>query len=78
MLERFLLTILAPISTYKFSRLVSIKFPYRISRENLIKDQSMFPLVIIFFILITFSLHYVLTLLGENNIDVGHSWELQG
>ena len=76
MLERFLLTILAPISTYKFIQIH--KFPYRISRENLIKDQSMFPLVIIFFILITFSLHYVLTLLGENNIDVGHSWELQG
>ena len=28
-------------------------FPYRMSKENLIKDQSVFPLVIILFILIT-------------------------
>ena len=28
-------------------------FPYRMSKENLIKDQSIFPLVIILFILIT-------------------------
>ena len=28
-------------------------FPYRMSKENLIKDQSIFPLVITLFILIT-------------------------
>ena len=34
--------------------------PYRISWENLIKDQSIFPLFIILLILLTFSLNDVL------------------
>ena len=37
-------------------------FSYSISRENLLKYQSNFPLVIILLILITFSLDYVLIL----------------
>ena len=41
-------------------------FPLRISQENLIKDQGIFPLVIILLILITFPLGDNLTLLGEN------------
>ena len=41
-------------------------FPSRINSENLIKDQSIFPLVIILPILITFSLDHVWILLGEN------------
>ena len=40
-------------------------FPQGISWENLIKDQSIFPLLITFSILITFSLDCVLILLGE-------------
>ena len=41
-------------------------FPSRISQENLIKDQGIFPLVIILLILITLSLDNVWILLGEN------------
>ena len=41
-------------------------FPHRISWENLFKDQSIFPWVIILFILINFSFYYVLILLREN------------
>jgi len=41
-------------------------FPYRISWENLIKDQSIFSLVIILLILIMFSLDCLLALSGEN------------
>ena len=41
------------------------KLPYRISWENLIKDQSISPLFIIFLILPTFSLDDVLILFGE-------------
>ena len=42
-------------------------FLYRISWENLIKDQSIFPLlVIIWFILVTIPLQYVLILSGES------------
>ena len=41
-------------------------FPYRINWENLIKDQSIFPLVIILLILITCSLDCVWILLGQN------------
>ena len=40
-------------------------FPYWISWENLFKDQSIFPEVIILFILINFSFNNVSTLLGE-------------
>ena len=40
-------------------------FSYTISWENLLKGQSNFPLVIILFILITFSLDEVLILYGE-------------
>ena len=40
-------------------------FPWRTSRENFIKDQSIFPWVIVLLILITFSLDYLLILLGE-------------
>ena len=36
------------------------------SCENLIKDESMFPLVIILFVLITLSLDNVWISLGEN------------
>ena len=36
------------------------------SWENLIKDQGIFPLVIVLLILITFSFYYVLITLGEN------------
>ena len=42
------------------------KLPYRISWQNLIKDQSISPLFIIFLILPTFSLDDVLILFGEN------------
>ena len=49
------LTLQAPISKYKFSTPVSI-----ISRENLIKDQSISPLFIILLILLTFSFDDVL------------------
>ena len=45
--------------------------------EILIKDQSIFPLVIILLILITFTLGYVLMLLQEK-IDVGHCWDITG
>ena len=72
----WLLSLKALISIYKFSRLNSIHFPYRIGQENLIKDrQSIFPLVIILLNLKTFSLGYVLIsvvrkctdiMLGEN------------
>ena len=41
-------------------------FPYRISLENLSKDQSIFPKVIILYILINFSFNYVWIFLGEN------------
>ena len=41
-------------------------FPYWMSWENLIKDQSIFPFVIILLILMTFSLDCVLIILGEN------------
>ena len=41
-------------------------FPYRIGYKNLIKDQSIFPLVIILLILTPFSLDNALILLGEN------------
>ena len=41
-------------------------FPYRISWENLIKDQGIFYSVIILLILITFSFDNLWTLLGEN------------
>ena len=41
-------------------------FPLRISLENLMKDQSIFFLVIILLILITLSLANVWILLGEN------------
>ena len=41
-------------------------FPYRISWENLFKDQSIFPYVMILSILLTFFLDYVLMLRGEN------------
>ena len=40
-------------------------FPYRISLENLIKDQRFFPLVIFILLLISFSRDVVLILLGE-------------
>ena len=51
-----------------FSRLVFIHFFNRISWENLIKDQSIYPVVIINFLVIvlTFSLDDVLILLGEH------------
>ena len=45
--------------------------PYRIGRENLIKNQSISPLFIILLILSTFFLDNVLIYLGE--IHVGHS-----
>ena len=41
-------------------------FPFRISWENLIKDQGIFSLVIILLILITFSLANLWISLGEN------------
>ena len=41
-------------------------FPFIVSWENLIKDHGIFPLVIILLILITFSIDYVLIILGEN------------
>ena len=41
-------------------------FPYRISWENLFKDQSIFSWVIILFLLINFSFNYVLIWLGEH------------
>ena len=41
-------------------------FPYTNSWENLLKDQSILPEVIILFILINFSFNHVLILLGEN------------
>ena len=46
------------------------------SLENLIKDQRMFPLMIILLFLITFSINDVLTCWEK--IDIGHSWDLQG
>ena len=64
---------------WKFSGLISILFPQRISsRENLIKDQSIFPLVImiILLFLITFSFNNVLLLSGEN--WYWQSWNLKG
>ena len=42
----------APMSKYKFSKLICT-FHYKISWENLIKNQSIFPLVIILLIFIT-------------------------
>ena len=41
-------------------------FPLRINWENLIVDQSIFSLVIILLVLITFSLDLLWILLGEN------------
>ena len=41
-------------------------FSYCISWENLLKDINIFPLVLILLILVTFSVDYVLILLGEN------------
>ena len=41
-------------------------FPWRISRENLIEDQSIFPEVIIVLNLITVSFDNVLILFGQN------------
>ena len=41
-------------------------FPWKTSWENLLKDQSIFLKVTILVILITFSLHYVLIVWGEN------------
>ena len=63
---------------WKFSGLISILFPQRISsRENLIKDQSIFPLVImiILLFLITFSFNNVLLLSEEN--WYWQSWNLK-
>ena len=42
------------------------------------KDQGIFSLVIILVILLTLSLENVWIMLGENNIDVGHYWDLKG
>ena len=44
-------------------------FLWRISWENLIKDQSIFPQVIILLILTTYSLDCVLVSLGENWVN---------
>ena len=41
-------------------------FPYTISWENWIKDQGIFPVVIILIIPITFPLNYVLKMLRGN------------
>ena len=40
--------------------------PLRIIWKNLIEERSLFPLLIIFLVLITFSLDYILISLGEN------------
>ena len=46
-------------------------FPYKISWENLLKNESILQaLMIISLILKTFSLDDVLKLLGENNISI--------
>ena len=42
----------------------------------MINGQGIFPLVIIFLLLITFSCDNLLMLLGGNNIDVSHFQEL--
>ena len=42
----------------------------------MVYDENIFPLVISLVILITFTLDDLLMLLGE--IDVGHSWDLNG
>lgn len=61
----------ALISIYKFSRLNSIHFPYRIGQENLIKDrQSIFPLVVILLNVKTFSLGYVLISVTRKCTDI--------
>ena len=59
--KKNLFTLEAPISTTKFSTLIFIH-----SWESLIKDQSIFSLVIIWLILVTISLDNVSILLKEN------------
>ena len=44
--------------------------------RELIKGQGIFPLVIIFLLLITFSCDNLLMLLGDNKIDVSRFQEL--
>ena len=57
----------APISTYRWVLHVDhIRTFFKTSWENLLEDHSIFSLVIILLILITFSLDCVLTMSGEN------------
>ena len=55
------LTLSADVSTDPLT------YPSRFSRESVLKDQSIFPLVIILLILIIFFLGDVFILLGENS-----------
>ena len=60
------LTLKAPISTYKFSKLISTHYLKKFGREILFADQSFSRQLIVLLILTTFSLDYVLILLGED------------
>ena len=55
------------ISTYKFSKLISIHFFKELVKRILIKDQSIFPEVIILLNLITSSFDDIPILRGENS-----------
>ena len=62
-------TVLTPLSPNIHIQILHTdihRFPYRASWENLIKDQSIFSLVVMLFLLITFSLDNVWILLREN------------
>ena len=70
------LTFSALIYIYEFSNLNSLHFRQKLV-ENLIKDKSIFSIVIILLILSELDDHnVVIVLLGENNIDVHHFWDL--
>ena len=65
-LSRKKVTLRVPISTYTFSRLITIHFLKELVKRIRLKIKSICPLVIISLFLITFSLDCVLKLLEEN------------
>ena len=61
------------LSTYKFSRLISIHCPKQLVER--IKDQTIFLYVIISWILLTFSLNWLCLRSCYEKIDLGQFWD---
>ena len=66
LLGKLLFNPLSPNIHLEILRTDLYMFPWKTSWENLLKDQSIFLKVTILVILITFSLHYVSIVWGEN------------